>query len=334
MNYKESKKIWELIEGSKKILLTLHASPDPDSAGSALSLYYFLKKLRKDVEVICFDNVHENLIFIKPNPVKSVEDISKFDFSKYDLYIATDTQQPGLLSPLRLDLNFPKNLKIVVIDHHPTNLKFGTLNLVDSDRIATAEIIYDLFKSWEVEISKNIATYILSGIIGDSGGFRFPGTSAKTFEIVTELIKLGADKDAIMFRQYNNNDFGVLKYWGFILRKMKIDREHKFTYYAISYEEYKKYADYAASSTSGTDVFMNSVVGTNFGIGMTEKKKGWLSVSLRSRTGTDVSKIARSLGVGGGGHVFAAGAKFKTPFNEGVEKVLLRAREMSNAKSS
>jgi len=334
MNYKESKKIWELIEGSKKILLTLHASPDPDSAGSALSLYYFLKKLKKDVEVICFDNVHKNLIFIKPNPVKSVEDISKFDFSKYDLYISTDTQQPALLTSLRLKIKFPEKLNIVVIDHHPTNQKFGRINLVDSEKIATAEIIYELFKNWEIEINKKMATYILSGIIGDSGGFRFPGAGAKTFEIVAELINLGADKGAIMFRQYNNNDFGVLKYWGLILRKMKVDRKHKFTYYAISHEEYKKYADYAANSTSGTDVFMNSVVGTNFGIGMTEKKKGWLSVSLRSRTGTDVSKIARSLGVGGGGHVFAAGAKFKTPFNAGVEKVLLLAREMSNAENS
>ncbi|OGM15514.1 hypothetical protein A2V56_01660 [Candidatus Woesebacteria bacterium RBG_19FT_COMBO_42_9] len=334
MNYKESKKIWGLIRDSKRILLTLHSSPDPDSAGSALSLYYFLKKLGKEVEVVSFDNVHENLLFAKPSPIKVIEDVSKFDFSKYDLYISTDTQQPGLLSPFRVEIKFPKKLKIVVIDHHPTNLKFGTINLVDSGRVATAEIIYELLKNWEMEIPKIMATYILSGIIGDSGGFRFPGTSARTFEIVSELTKLGADKDMIMFRQYNNNDFGVLKYWGLILRKMKIDRKNKFTYYAINYEEFKKYADYASSSTSGTDVFMNSVLGTNFGIGMTEKKKGWLSVSLRSRTGIDVSKIARALGVGGGGHVFAAGAKFKMPYEEAVEKVLLVAREMSNAKNS
>lgn len=335
MNYKESKKIWELIESSKRILLTLHASPDPDSAGANLALYYMLKKLGKEnIEVVCFDKLPSYIILTQKSPIKEVLDISKFDFSKFDLYLALDTQQLALLTPTREKISLPDKLKVIVIDHHLTNPKYGNINLVDGEKGSTAEIIYDVFQDWRVSISKDIASNILLGIIGDTGGFRYPGTTVRTFEIITELIKLGADKDKIFFMQYSNNHFKVLKYWGLVLRKMKIDKKHRFVYFAIPYEEFQKYANYAAGATSGIDTFTNSVVGTDFGIAITGKRKEWLSVSLRSRTGFDVSKIATALGVGGGGHRYAAGAKMKAPFKEGVEKVLLVAREMSDAKKS
>jgi len=332
MNYKDSKEILELIKKSKRILLTLHSSPDPDSAGASLALYDVLKKLGKeDTEVVCFDKVPSYMILTKKSPIKEVFDISKFDFSKFDLYIALDTQQLALLTSTREKVKLPSKLKVIVIDHHITNPKYGNINLVDGEKSSTSEIIYDLFQDWEVSISKNIASNILLGIIGDTGGFRYPGTTVRTFEIVTQLIKRGAQKDEIIFKQYSNNEFGTLKYWGLVLRKMKIDKKHKFVYFAIPYEEFQKYANYGAGASHGIDVFTNSVVGTDFGIAITGKKKGWLSVNLRSRTGFDVSKIAVALGIGGGGHRYAAGAKMKSPFKEGVEKVLRVAREMSNA---
>lgn len=324
MFYDKSGKILKEVKGAQKILVNCHRSPDPDSIGSALALYTILKKLKKDVEIVCPGKVPKDLSFFKDyKEIKSI-DFSKFDFNTYDLFICLDSSSPSMVTGDK-SVSLPE-MPIVVIDHHATNTRFGKINLIDLDISSCAELMYRIIKDWDIDLNKRAAHYLLAGIIGDTGAFRYTGASPGTFKVAGDLIKLGADKDEIIFNLYNSYDFNLIQFWGEVLKRMHMEKDENFIWSAVSYEIYKKYSmpDFAKETSAG--LFAQVVDGTDFGIIMVEQDEKTLSLSLRSRTGIDVSKIAAELG--GGGHIYAAGAKIEgMPFDEAVKEALKVAKK-------
>lgn len=323
MNYELSEKILEEIKNAKRILVNYHRSPDPDAIGCALAMYKALKEMGKDVKVIGPDEILEYYKFLPD--IKNLEkiDFSTFDFSSYNLFIVLDSSNWRMAA--RGDFQRPK-IKTVVIDHHKTNEMFGDINLVDEKLSSCAELVYKLFEDWGVKIDKEIAQVLLTGILADTGIFQYPGANLETFEISQKLMKLGADKDEIIFNIERRIDFAHIKMWGEILRKIQIDHEYKFVWSAVDYETYEKFGKPESAKESAASKFSQNVEGTDFGMIMVEEQKRVLSVSFRSRTGFDVSKVALKLG--GGGHIGAAGGKVSgLAFDEAVKKVLDAARE-------
>ena len=134
----------------------------------------------------------------------------------------------------------------------------------------------------------------------------------------------GADKDKIIYNIYRNIDFKEVKMWGKFIESMKI--EDNFVWSAISLSTYRDFGEYPYAKEDVANLFFPIVKGTDFGIVMVETNEGVLSVSFRSRSGFDVSKIAEE--VGGGGHKAAAGARIEgLLFDEAVRKVLTAARK-------
>ena len=329
MKYKESQQIFEEIKKAKKILVSCHKGPDPDSIGSTLALYYFLTSIDKEVEMVCLDEVSDYCNFLL-----SVEDIKKinykeFDFSKFDLFIIPDSGSWGMVVG-RDSIDLPK-LTTIVIDHHKTNKGFGKINLVDEKTTSTAEILYLMFKDLDIKITPDMATALLTGIIGDTGVFQFKGVGAKTLEIAKDLIELGADKDEIVFNIYSSYDFNLLKLLGEILLRMEKDKEDKFVWSAVPFDVYNKYSRPESTKEVAATMFSRIVKETDFGMIMIEIKEKSLAISLRSRTDFDVSKIAVALG--GGGHKNAAGATIEgKEYNKAVEKALQTARKFAKDK--
>ncbi len=329
MNYRESRQILEEIKKAKKILVSCHKGPDPDSIGSTLALYYFLTSIDKEVEMVCLDDVSDYCDFLP-----SVEDIKRvnykeFDFSKFDLFIIPDSGSWGMVVG-RDSIDLPK-LTTIVIDHHKTNKGFGKIDLVDKKTTSTAEILYLMFKDLGIKITPNIATALLTGIIGDTGVFQFKGVGAKTLDIAKNLMELGANKDEIVFNIYSSYDFNLLKLLGEILLRMEKDKEDKFVWSAVPFDIYNSYSRPESTKEVAATMFSRIVKETDFGMIMIEIKEKSLAISLRSRTDFDVSKIAVALG--GGGHKNAAGATIEgKEYNEAVEKVLQTARKFAKDK--
>jgi phosphoesterase RecJ-like protein len=323
MNYSESNKILEKIKSAKNILINCHRSPDPDSVGSALSMYIVLRQLGKEVKIIGPDKISPDLSFLPFSEKIEKIDFSKFSFKSYDLFILLDSGSSDLVTGSK-EISLPKIFSIV-IDHHKTNDRFGDINLVKPEISSSAEILYHLFEDWEVEINQDLANCLLTGIIGDTGIFQFPNTTQDTFEIASKLMKLGADKKKIVFNVYQSIPLDQIKIWGEILQTMILDKEFKFVYSAISYEDYEKYGKPQGAKETAASMFAQIIKDTNFGMVMVEEKKNTLYISFRSRTGFDVSKIAAELG--GGGHIAAAGARVDGPFEKTVKKVLETARK-------
>lgn len=328
MHYKESKKILEKIRESKRILINCHSGPDPDAVGSALYLYMVLKKMGKEVEMVCPDDLPHALKFLPHSKKIKRIDFENFDFSSFDLFIILDCSGWDLV--LGDKKEFSPGIFTVVIDHHKSNEMFGDLNLVDKNIGSCAELLYLIFEDWGVKLDEEIASSLLAGIIGDTGVFRHSGASSETLKIASKLMELGADKDQIVLKIYGDLELNLLKFWGEILKKMKIDKTSRFVWAAIPYEDYKKFNSPEDAKSTTASMFFRSVKDTDFGIVMIEEREGRLSLSLRARRkGVDVSKLAEKFG--GGGHERASGAVIKDlDFKEAVKKVLRVAREFAN----
>jgi len=325
MNYKESEQILKEVKKAKKILINCHRSPDADSVGSSLALYQVIKNLGKDVKVICPSNVHEDLKFLPHSDAIEKINFRRFDFGAYDLFICLDSAGTNMVTGDE-KIKLP-NIPIIVIDHHKTNTKYGKINLVDSKVSSTAEILFLVLEDWRIKTDKNLATLLLAGILGDTGVFQYPGVTTRTMEIGIKLMQKGVNKDEIIFNLSRSINYNEVKFWGEVLERMQKDDDYKFVWSAIPYEVFEKYASPESAKESAASMFTQCVKDTNFGMVMVEETKGNLSVSLRSRTGFDVSKIA--LGLGGGGHNNAAGGKVSgREFREAVETVLNIARKI------
>lgn len=326
MNYEKSVEILEEIKKANKILVNCHRSPDPDSIGSALALRRVLISMGKQVEVICpSDELFANVSYLEGyKEIQKGVDFSTFDFSKYEIFITLDSSSWDMVSGKKDFL--PKGIIIITIDHHLTNKMDGDFNLVDNKVTSVGELLFLVFNDWKSEIDKEIADCLMAGIVGDTGAFRYPGSNERTFKVVGKLMGLGADKDRAIQEIYRNEPFELIKFYGEVLTRMKIDESRKFVWSAIPFGVYRKLGKPATAKESSASLFAQVVKGTEFGFVALEEKKGKLAVSFRSRTGFDTSQIALELG--GGGHIYASGATVEgLSFDRAVDKVLAVARK-------
>ena len=331
MNYQESLKILEEIRKAKKILINCHYKPDPDGIGSALAIYLVLKKVGDfEIDLICPSKLPESYNYLSNfEKIKQVN-YSEFDFSKYDLWIIPDAANWWQISGI-LDFN-PHGVSVVNFDHHETNEVGFENSIISKGLSSTAELLYNVFEDWAVELDREIATCLLSGVIGDTGVFRYTNVTSRTLEISKRLIDLGADKNMIVMKTYGSIPFSEMKFWGKILDLMQLEKDYNFVWVAISLDEYEKYGRPTEAKSASASNFASIVDGTKFGIVMVEEKKDFVTCSFRSRGNFDISLVATELG--GGGHKEAAGARIVgLNFDEAVKKVLEVARKYAKKTS-
>lgn len=324
MNYQESEKILREIRKANKILLNCHQNPDPDAIGCALAMFQVLKDLGKEPEIICPTQITGNYRFLKNfDSIKTV-DFGRVNFFKYDLFFSLDSSSWAFASGLKGG-SFPP-LPVINIDHHLTNENFGVINLVDKKISSCAEVLYRLFSDWQVEINREIAEALLTGIMGDTGIFKFPSVTSATLRIAAELIEKGADREKIILNLFQNYPLNEIKFWGYLLTNLVYEEKFRFVWSAANFETYVSFGKPGNAKEDAASQFAQSLSQTDFGIIMVETKKKKLSISIRGKNGFDVSRVARELG--GGGHLLAAGAVVEgLPFAQAVEKVLAAARK-------
>jgi phosphoesterase RecJ-like protein len=328
MKYPKSYKILDEVKKASTILINCHRDPDPDSVGSALALSKALKGLGKSVKIVYpGEEILPNLEFLKGVGEIELIDFSKFDFSKFDIFLSLDSSSWAMVTGDK-EIK-PPPISTIVIDHHLTNEKYGKINLVDSKAAASAEILFWMFGDWGVEIDKETATYLLTGLLSDSGGFMYSQVGVDSVEVGVKLMRLGADKEEIAFHLFRSIDFKQFRFWGEIIGRMQFDEKHGFCWSAIPYERDVELGSPKGATSLFAGTLGNAIAGSNFSIFMVEHEPKQLSVNIRSRNDIDTSPIAVALG--GGGHKFASGAILKgEPFQQAVEKVLEAARKYAN----
>lgn len=314
------------IKSSKKILLHFHPSPDTDGIGSSLAMAHVLKQLNKDFVVIGGDSPIPRFAQAFPNHDWILaKNFTQINQEEFDLFLVLDSGSLERITRIA-PVHFSENLKIIVIDHHISSRSFGQINLIGEDYPAVCQLLYDLFSIWQVEITKEIATCLILGIYGDTGGLKYPGTTFRTLFIISELAKVDPDFSTAILKVENSNGPKQIEFMGLGLSLIKTYFSGQVAVSEIPFVELQKRniteVDRQGIHISG---ILSSVIEWPIGISMTETELRRIYFGFRSRDGNkfDVSKIAVAVG-NGGGHKAAAGTTITASFDK-AKKILLEA---------
>jgi len=311
-----AEKIHSQINNSTKIMLAGHQNADGDALGALCAKYAYLKELKKEVFIYAPQSVIKKYLFL-PHVENVKADIDAAKAFDPDLIIVLDTgdlRHAGLAEHLE-DFSKPK---IINIDHHPTNEKYGHINLVRTEAVATSEIILHFFKIIKFQITKDIATCLLTGIIFDTNNFTNPNTTLTSLQTTSELLKLGARMPQVNDNVIKNKSLETLQLWGDVLARLKYDEEYGTATTVVTKKDLKKY-NLKPEAYEGISDFLNNLGGVNASIFLKEEEGGIIRGSMRTNSDfIDLSKLARILGAGGhgGGHRKAAGFTVKGKLRE------------------
>jgi len=264
-----------------------------------LSFYIYLRSLGKTAVVYSADQPPACLSFMPE--VDTVSSNSQLFNEQWDLYFFVDCASIG---NTRLDEKLFSGKNILNFDHHLSNPNYGTLNLVDIKVSSTCELSYNFFRAIGYQFDRRVATNLLAGIMGDTGGFMHPNTSAQTVEAASELIKMGVKIYQIFNFVVRNRSIGGLKLWGEVLSRLKVNSELNIAYTWIKDSDFR---DFGAQEEElfGLSNFLNAVVDVSatavFRLYGDKVKASW-------RTKRDDIDLAELCGYfGGGGHQKASG---------------------------
>lgn len=284
------------IEKAKDIVIMAHENPDGDAIGCALAMYLVLKKMNKNVEVIFPEFPHTFDFLPGATEVKA-----EGKAEPYDLAISLDVTGPNRLNGYRK--HFEDATTTIQIDHHESNEMFADYNFVDPASPACAQTLIFVIEQLGIEIDKQIGTCLLTGIITDTGGFKYEGVSAETFEFVSELLAKGVNVSDVYKRVLQIKTMA-----NFELRKISMDRmeflcDNKIAFTYITAEDMEK-TKAAPGDHEGLVELGRDVEGIEVSIFLRPMENGF-KASLRSNNYVNVSDIA--LLFNGGGHIRAAG---------------------------
>lgn len=298
---------WDAISAARRIVALTHANPDADAVASLLAMVDALKGRGREVQAAVGDGtLPENLHFLPGADLLSAPATVRVD--GVDLLLVVDCADLGRLGPLQQTHPewFDGHIPIVNIDHHVTNTRFGTVNLVDPDAAATCELLGLLFVllGLPLPIGADVATCLLAGIQGDTLGLRTPSTTSRTLRVAADLLERGADLDTIVDYLFRVKPFSTVKLWGLVLARAEMLEEVVWTEIT---QQMLQDSGALASEGEGIVNFLTGTRGAQVGVLFYEQPDGW-RVSLRSiRDDVDVAELARLYG--GGGHSRAAGCR-------------------------
>ncbi len=312
------KKIVDTIKRSKRILIVSHKRPDGDSIGSQIGLLLGLKRLKKNVYCVNEDPVPEIFQFLNGQQFISTPPSTT---KKFDLLITLDIsniERVGEKTEKFINEIIKKNENIILIniDHHDSNENFGTYNYIEKYTSSTAEIVLKLFKKLNLKLNRDISNALYTGIITDTGNFKFKNTNSDTFKFAAQLFENGAEIQKISKEVFMSRPISKVKLISRVIDRMKFIEDKVYSYIKFKdFEELKAKLEY-------TDGIVNELLylkNVNFATLLIEEEK-LVRISFRSKVEKYNANIfARRFE--GGGHYYAAGGRSNLSLEETVKKV-------------
>ncbi|MBC7258868.1 MAG: bifunctional oligoribonuclease/PAP phosphatase NrnA [Chloroflexi bacterium] len=307
----------QMILAADRILVLCHTSPDGDAIGALLAMGHILRALGKQTTLACADPVPREYRFMP-----GADEVVQRPEGEFDLVISLDSSDIPRLGEA-YDASRLGHLPILNIDHHITNLDFGTVNWVEPGSASTCQLVLRLADGLGVDITPEIATCLLSGIVMDTRGFTTPNTDLAALRAAERLVAAGANLAGIARRILVQRSFAMTKLWGEALSQARLEDG---IVWASLPASLMAQSDASANGLSGLVAFLAGVEEARVAVLFRERDDGRVEVSLRSVPGVDVSGIALSLG--GGGHPQAAGCTLAGPLAEVESRVLGAVRAL------
>jgi phosphoesterase RecJ-like protein len=298
------------LEQGDEFLLTSHVNSDGDGIGSCLALRRFLQRLGKKAAIIFHDEPDRHYDFL--DDWETIQQVAAPLPHRPDYAVVIDCSSLERVGDVGNCIG--DATRILNIDHHEDNQRFGAANLVSPEVSSSSEMIYHLAAEMDLEIDTSTAAQLYAGILFDTGGFRYSLTTATTFEVAAALARCGIRLDHISDRVFGNRSLAEIKQLGRAIDSLTLHFDGRVAFLHLSYQEMQA-GDPENAVNYGLLVESAEVAAL-----FKEEKPGEYRISLRSRGRTDVRRIAARFG--GGGHTQASGCRLKG--NRGkVERDLL-----------
>ncbi|PZX94303.1 bifunctional oligoribonuclease/PAP phosphatase NrnA [Flavobacterium aquariorum] len=324
MNIQDIQAIQLLLSTPKKIAIIPHRGPDGDAMGSTLALYHFLLKNNHYPTVISPNDFPDFLAWMPGSETVKIYEKDKEVCTKIleesELIFTLDfnaLHRVGEMEQVLEKLTVP----FIMIDHHQWPDDYATYTYSDVAFGSTCEMVYNFISllGKKQDLDKTIATCIYTGILTDSGSFRFPKTTGTTHRIIADLIDLGVENSLIPTLLFDNSSYNRLQLLGRALQNMKVMMDHKTSYTSLTQEELNSF-NYVKGDTEGIVNYGLSIKGIVFtAIFIENKEEGIIKISFRSQGNFDVNQFARDH-FQGGGHSNAAGGKSEVSMEETLHK--------------
>lgn len=288
-----------------RFLVVAHVQPDGDAISSTSAVGWLLDKLGKSAVLINENKPpsrlsylwgYEQIVCLRDEPLqekfKAVISVDCADFARI-----------GAVSSL-----FEDEAELLNIDHHPTNNGFGLVNVIKPDAAATVQILYDLIKRAGIPLDLQCATAIYSGLLTDTGGFRYSNTSPEVMSIASDLLAHGVSGYHLADHLLEKMSMAKLKMLQLSLNRLVFTDDGTIGWLYVGKDDMKT-TGAASEDLEGIVNYALNVEGVEVGILFKETEDGAVKASLRSAGRADVASIAQSFG--GGGHVRAAGCRLE-----------------------
>lgn len=307
----------EVLAKAKTIIITTHQNPDGDAIGSALGLYHFAVNRGIKATIINFSPTPTNLQFLP-----SAHGIEVYTPEAHDALIAAAD------AICILDLNSINRIQTmgdavlsspavkVLIDHHQNPTIDAGVMVVDTDSTSTCELIFRIIDASGLGFSPESATAIYTGIMTDTGGFRYPRTDAEVFQMASRLLEYGADPVAIAENVFNSSPFSRTVLLGKALGSLTLSYDGKLSVMTVTADDFLQ-TNALEEDTEGFVSHTLSITGVVMGILFVEfPGKNAIKISIRSKGDVRANDLAGE--INGGGHLNAAAGRI---YNRSLEEV-------------
>jgi len=316
--------ITSALSRANRIVIVPHKGPDGDAIGSSLGLHHFLKDKGHDVKIIAPNDYpkflkwlpgsEEILIFEEDREhclslINNAEIIFTLDFNMLE-------RTGEMEEPLRA-----AEATFIMIDHHPEPSDYADHTYSDASMSSTCQMVYKFIQKLRAVkyITPQIATCLYTGIMTDTGSFRYRSTSSETHLVIADLIEKGADNTSIHQNVFDTFTENRLQLLGAALQNLKVNKDLHTAYITLSQGELDRY-NFQKGDTEGFVNYGLAIEGVKFAVIFIEhKSEGLIKMSLRSKGKFSVNQFARSH-FNGGGHLNAAGGKSEMSLEETVAK--------------
>ncbi|HRJ26587.1 MAG TPA: bifunctional oligoribonuclease/PAP phosphatase NrnA [Fimbriimonadaceae bacterium] len=305
----------ETTRSARRVIVGTHLNPDGDALGSALAVSHYLDALEVENEVVVHNGPPYNLKFLPGSD--RIRHQSQWD--DHDLAIVLDLDSLDRLGKVRE--TFESVPRMILIDHHIPHHEPGDLRIVDPTSPATALLLAELFLAFEHPISPAMATCLLTGIVTDTGSFRFRNTTPDSLAIAATLLKLGGDISLVSEEVYQKRPLAATRLMGFALENLQLSPDGRVCWSVLRLEDFDRLGA-SEEHTEGIVSELMAIDTVQIAALIREPKQDRVRASLRSRAGIDVASAAREFG--GGGHKNAAGCTFMDESIDQVEQKLVQ----------
>lgn len=315
--------ILDAIRSHDRFLVATHVRPDGDALGSLLAMVGILRGMGKKADPYSQDPASAAYSFL---PGSDALRHTVSDLSSYDAAILVDCGDLHRVG-YELEASVRRIPFLINIDHHLNDAPYGDVFWVVPEASSTCEMLYDLAQGIPLALDRNVATFLYTGLMTDTGSFRFSNTTERVLEIARDLVRCGADPSYIAEQVYDSSSPERLKLLTHVLASVRFLSRDRLVTAELSQ---KMLLDTSTSATD-SESFINhlrSVRPVEMAMLFKEEKDGLINVSMRSKGNVDVASFAQRLG--GGGHRHAAAFRVRGHLQDVRSQVTQKALEYLN----